>query len=67
MALTQRVGVSSLDSTYMIRPHHRTPATDPKAFLEEPGRMLFRGRQNIYRRLTPKIPRKFTGECKFGL
>ena len=40
--------------------HHHTPAPLPKAFHEEPGRMVSRGRQNLCRRLwhTPKISRK---------
>ena len=48
---------------------HSTPATLPKAFQEEPDRMLSRGQQKICRRFwhTPKISQKFSGEWKFGL
>jgi len=37
-------------------PHH-TPATLPKAFHKEPGLMLSRGPQNMWRRLwqTPQV------------
>jgi len=43
---------------------YRTLATLPKAFHEEPGRMLSRVRRSMCRRLlrTPKISQKFAGE-----
>jgi len=43
---------------------HRTPATRPEAFHEEPGLILSRGRQSIRGRIwhTPNISHKFAGE-----
>jgi len=48
---------------------HHNPVTLLKAFHEEPGHMLFRGRQNMCIRLwhDPKISRKFAGEWNFVL
>jgi len=45
----------------------RTHATLPKAFHEEPGRMLSWGRHTMWRRLkhTPKISQKFAGEWNY--
>ena len=46
------------------RPPTLTPATLPKAFHEEPGRMLSRGQQSICGPLwhTASISQKFSGE-----
>jgi len=50
-------------------PPEPIPATLPKDFHEELGRVLSRGRQNTCEGIwhTPKISQKFAGEWNFGL
>jgi len=43
---------------------HRTSATSPKAFQEEPGHILFQGRRSLWH--APRISWKFAGECWNG-